>query len=140
MKTWLTPTAVENKFIPNEAVSTCYAVACNCSKANEYERRLGLEGEYGTNWQGLGYVYHKEKDCGTASHQHLTVEKGNLTYLKEGNLNAQLYSDSKYEDPVKTLPIKEGQTIYWTTAMSQPTRTWHHQGKIIKAVDSKSMS
>jgi len=29
MKTWLTPTAVEDKFIPNEAVSTCYAVACD---------------------------------------------------------------------------------------------------------------
>lgn len=29
MKTWLTPTAVEDKFILNEAVSTCYAVACD---------------------------------------------------------------------------------------------------------------
>ena len=136
MKTWLTPTAVEDKFIPNEAVSTCYAVACDCSKANEYERLLGLEGEYGTNWEGIGKVYHKEKDCGTASSQTLTVEKGILTKLKEGNLNAQLYSDSNYKYPVKSLQITEGQTIYWTTAMSKPTRTWHHQGKVFHADDT----
>ena len=37
MKTWLTSTAVEDKFIPNEAVSTCYAVACDWSEANKYE-------------------------------------------------------------------------------------------------------
>ncbi len=139
MKTWLTPTAVEDKFIPNEAVSTCYAVACDCSKANKYEDKLGLKGEYGTNWQGIGKVYHKEKDCGTASNQTLTVKKGILTDLKEGNLNAQLYSDSKYEYPVKTLQITDGQTIYWTTAMSRPTRTWHHQGRVFH-VDDKTMS
>lgn len=44
MKTWLTPTAVEDKFIPNEAVSTCYAVACDWSEANKYEDRFGLKG------------------------------------------------------------------------------------------------
>ena len=28
MKTWLTPTAVEDKFIPNDAASTCYDITC----------------------------------------------------------------------------------------------------------------
>ena len=52
MKTWLTPTAVEDKFIPNEAVSTCYAVACDWSEANKYEDRFGLLGDSGSVWNG----------------------------------------------------------------------------------------
>lgn len=139
MKTWLTPTAVEDKFIPNEAVSTCYAVACDWSEANNYEDKLGLKGDSGINWEGIGKVLHSENGCGTASSQHLTVRNGILTKITEGTLNGQLYQDSNYSAPVNYLQIREGQTIYWTTAKSKPTRTWHHQGKVFH-VNDKTMS
>jgi len=138
MKTWLTPTAVEDKFIPNEAVSTCYALACDYDDANTYE-----------NWYfGKYNVIHGESGCGNAKNQKLTVENGNLTKLVElsngedhhiPDTVCTLYYDSYYRNRVKGgLPITLGTQVYWTTSSGKTT--WHHQGKIIKAVDSKSMS
>ena len=138
MKTWLTPTAVEDKFIPNEAVSTCYALACDYDDANTYE-----------NWYfGKYNVTHSEGGCGNPENQKLTVEKGNLTKLEELR-NGQddhipdtvctLYTNNRYNRPIKGgLAITLGTQVYWTT--SSGDTTWHHRGKIIKAVDSKSMS
>lgn len=140
MKTWLTPTAVEDKFIPNEAVSTCYAVACNYKDANTYERGLGREGPSGTNWQGLGYVLHTSDGCGTASSQKLTVKNGILTSIKEGNFNGHLYQDPEYNTPVNSLKVENGTMIYWTTTATKPKRTWHHQGVISHLNNSKSLS
>lgn len=143
MKTWLTPTAVEDKFIPNEAVSTCYAVACNWEDANTYERGRGIEGEYGNAYdrvsgEYVGRVLHSKDGCGTYSKQTLTVENGILTNIKEGDLNGHLYKDSNYTTKIPGLSIEDGTKIYWTTTSGN--RTWHHQGEIIKVVDHKTMS
>lgn len=144
MKTWLTPTAVEDKFIPNEAVSTCYAVACDYNAANTYEDSRGIKGDSGTtrDWvsgEWVGKVLHSKDGCGTASSQKLTVENGILTNIKEGNFNGHLYQDSNYTTEVGGLQIEEGTKIYWTTTATDPKRTWHHQGKVFH-VDDKSMS
>lgn len=144
MKTWLTPTAVEDKFIPNEAVSTCYAVACDWNEANNYEDSRGIKGDSGTafDWisnEWVGKVQHSDNGCGTASSQKLTVKNGLLTDLKEGNFKGHLYQDSNYTKPVNSLQVTEGTKIYWTTTATKPTRTWHHQGKVFH-VDDKTMS
>lgn len=143
MKKWLTPTAIEDKFIPNEAISTCYAVACNWEDANTYERGRGIEGKYGNAYdrvsgEWVGKVLHSKDGCGTYSKQTLTVKNGMLTNIKEGGLDGHLYQDSNYITEVPGLSINDGTKIYWTTTSGN--RTWHHQGKIIKAVDSKSIS
>ena len=150
MKTWLTPTAVEDKFIPNEAVSTCYAVACDWSKANIYEDNLGLKGSSGSIWNGhewIGYVEHGDGGCGKAESQVLVVNNGYIVSMKEvsndpshiSTTDCQLYNDSNYSSPAKGLAFTEGQRIYWTTTATKPTRTWHHQGKVFH-VDDKTMS
>lgn len=142
MKTWLTPTAIEDKFIPNEFVSTCYAVACDWEDANSYEKKLGVDGDYGQvliNGEWIGKVSHSENGCGNASKNHLTVKNGLLTDLKEGNFQGHLYQDPEYSIPVKSLQVKNGTKIYWTTTANDPTRTWHHQG-IVFHVDDKTMS
>lgn len=141
MKTWLTPTAVEDKFIPNEAVSTCYAVACDWSEANNYEDNLGLKGtsKFWQNGEWIGKVEHSKDGCGTASSQTLTVKNGILTNIKEGGLNGHLYQDSNYAPEVHGLKIEEGTKIYWTTTATDPKRTWHHQGTVFH-VDDKTMS
>lgn len=143
MKTWLTPTAVEDKFISNEAVSTCYAVACDYNDANTYEDMRGIKGPYGTayDWvshKWVGRVEHKKGGCGTYSNQTLTVKNGILTNIKEGTFNGHLYQDSNYTTEVEGLSINDGTKIYWTTTSGD--RTWHHQGKIIEVVDHKTMS
>lgn len=140
MKTWVTPTAVEDKFIPNEAVSTCYAVACDYNAASTYERSRGLEGtsSFWQNGEWIGKVKHSENGCGQYSSQTLTVENGILTNIKEGNFNGHLYEDSNYTTEVPGLSIEDGTKIYWTTTASG-NRTWHHQGKVFH-VDDKSMS
>lgn len=143
MKTWLTPTAVEDKFIPNEAVSTCYAVACNWEDANTYERGRGIEGKYGNAYdrvsgEWVGKVLHSKDGCGTYSSQTLTVKNGILTNIKEGDLNGHLYQDSNYTTEVEGLSINDGTKIYWTTTASG-NRTWHHQGKVFH-VDDTTMS
>ena len=143
MKTWLTPTAVEDKFIPNEAVSTCYAVACDYNDANIYEDRRGIKGPYGTAYDKVsgkfvGCVEHSENGCGKYSSQTLTVKNGILTNIKEGTLDGHLYENSNYITEVKGLQINDGTKIYWTTVSGN--RTWHHQGKIIEVVDHKTMS
>lgn len=144
MKTWLTPTAVEDKFIPNEAVSTCYAVACNYNDANTYEDHRGIKGPYGTAYdkvsgKWVGCVEHTEGGCGTYSNQQLTVKNGLLTKISENTFEGHLYSDPKYKNPATSLKIENGTKIYWTTTASG-NRTWHHQGKIIEVVDHKTMS
>lgn len=141
MKTWLTPTAVEDKFIPNEAVSTCYAVACDWSEANKYEDKFGLKGtsSFWQNGEWIGKVEHSENGCGTASSQKLTVKNGILTSIKEGNFNGHLYQDPEYNRPVNSLKVENGTMIYWTTTAKDPKRTWHHQGRVFH-VDDKSMS
>lgn len=144
MKTWLTPTAIEDKFIPNEAVSTCYAVACNWNDANTYEDSRGIKGGSGTayDWatgEWVGKVLHSKDGCGTASSQKLTVKNGILTSIKEGNFNGHLYQDPEYNTPVNSLKVENGTMIYWTTTAKDPKRTWHHQGRVFH-VDDKSMS
>lgn len=143
MKTWVTPTAIEDKFIPNEAISTCYAVACNWNDANIYEDYRGIKGHSGTafDWvsgKKVGRIEHSEGGCGTYSKQTLTVKNGILTNIKEGDLTGHLYQDSNYTTEVEGLSINNGTKIYWTTASGN--RTWHHQGTIIEIVDHKTMS
>lgn len=151
MKTWLTPTAVEDKFIPNEAVSTCYAVACDWSKANAYEDQFGLKGiDSFINDKGewVGKVLHTSGGCGKAESQVLVVNNGHIVSMKEvsndpthiATTNCQLYSDSKYSSPTSGLAFTEGERIYWTTTATNPKRTWHHQGVISHLNNSKSLS
>lgn len=140
MKTWLTPTAVEDKFIPNEAVSTCYAVACDWREADKYEEKLGIKGGYGYVWdsgshQYIGKVEHSEGGCGSYSSQTLTVKNGLLTNIEEKGLKGHLYSDPKYKIPAPSLKIENGTKIYWTTTASG-NRTWHHQGTVIHVNDT----
>lgn len=144
MKPWLTPTAVEDKFIPNEAVSTCYAVACDYNDANIYEDYRGIKGPYGNayDWvsrKWVGCVEHTEGGCGTYSNQTLTVKNGLLTKISENTFEGHLYSDPEYKKPATSLKIENGTKIYWTTTASG-NRTWHHQGKIIEVFDHKTMS
>lgn len=143
MKTWVTPTAVEDKFIPNEAVSTCYAVACDWKEADKYEEKLGVKGGSGSVWDygshtWIGRVEHSEGGCGTASNQTLTVKNGLLTNIRENSFEGHLYSDPEYKNPATSLEIENGTKIYWTTTASG-NRTWHHQGTVFH-VDDKSMS
>ena len=151
MKTWLTPTAVEDKFIPNEAVSTCYAVACNYNDANTYERGFGLEGTdsfINNNGEWIGKVLHTSDGCGKAENQVLVVNNGYIVSMKEvsndpnhiGTTDCQLYNGPDYSSPVSGLTFTEEQKIYWTTSATKPKRTWHHQGVISHLNSSKSMS
>lgn len=151
MKKWLTPTAVEDKFIPNEAVSTCYAVACDYDAANRYEDSKGLKGDSGTIWNGnefVGKVLHTSGGCGKAESQVLVVNNGYIVSMKEvsndpnhiGTTNCQLYTDRDYSSPTSGLTFTEGQRIYWTTSATDPKRTWHHQGVISHLNNSKSLS
>lgn len=151
MKTWLTPTAVEDKFIPNEAVSTCYAVACDWSEANKYEDKFGLLGDSGSVWNGhevLGKVQHGDGGCGKAENQVLVVNNGYIVSMKEvsndpshiATTNCQLYNDPDYKSPASGLAFTEGQRIYWTTTATDSKRTWHHQGVISHLNNSKSLS
>lgn len=150
MKTWLIPTAVEDKFIPNEAVSTCYAVACDYEAANGYERSHGIYGSSGSVWNGsdfIGRVAHTSKDCGKAENQVLVVNNGYIVSMKEvsndpnhiATTNCQLYNDPDYNSLAQGLAFTDGQRIYWTTTASG-NRTWHHQGVISHLNDSKSLS
>lgn len=140
MKTWVTPTAVEDKFIQNEAVSTCYAVACDWKEADKYEEKLGVKGGYGSVWdygshQWVGRVEHSEDGCGSYSSQTLTVKNGLLTNIEEKGLKGRLYSDPEYKTPAPSLKIENGTKIYWTTTASG-NRTWHHQGTVIHVNDT----
>lgn len=128
MKKWLTPTAIEDKFIPNEAISTCYAVACDWSEANNYEDKLGVKGGSGSVWDYgsnklIGCVEHSEGGCGTASNQQLTVKNGLLTKISENKFESHLYSDPEYKIPATSLKIEHGTKIYWTTTATEPKRT-----------------
>lgn len=151
MKTWLTSTAVEDKFIPNEAVSTCYAVACNYKDANAYEDRFGLRGTesfYNDKGEWIGKVLHTSDGCGNPESQVLVVNNGYIVSMKEvsnnpnhiATTNCQLYNDPDYNSPVPGLAFTEGQKIYWTTTATKPKRTWHHQGVISHLNNSKSLS
>ncbi|WP_270469439.1 hypothetical protein [Catenibacterium mitsuokai] len=151
MKTWLTPTAVEDKFIPNEAVSTCYAVACDWSEANKYEDRFGLKGTdsfINDKGEWVGKVLHTSGGCGKAENQVLAVNNGNIVSMKEvsndpnhiATTACQLYTDSNYSSPAPGLAFIDGQRIYWTTTATKPKRTWHHQGVINHLNNSKSLS
>lgn len=151
MKTWLTPTAVEDKFIPNEAASTCYALACDYNAANTYEDSKNLRGSSGSFWNGkewIGYVEHGDKGCGKAENQVLVVNNGYIVSMKEvsndpthiATTNCQLYNDHDYNSPASGLTFTEGQRIYWPTTATNPKRTWHHQGVISHLNNSKSMS
>ena len=110
-----------------------------------YEDKLGVKGGSGSVWDYgsnklIGCVEHSEGGCGTASSQQLTVKNGLLTKISENKFEGHLYSDPEYKIPATSLKIEHGTKIYWTTTATEPKRSWHHQGKIIKAVDSKSMS
>lgn len=103
----------------------------------------GIKGPYGTAYDKVsekfvGCVEHTKDGCGTYSSQTLTVKNGILTNIKEGTLDGHLYENSNYITEVKGLSINDGTKIYLTTTSGN--RTWHHQGKIIKVVDHKTMS
>mgnify|MGYP006979024654 FL=1 len=132
MKKWMTPTAVEENFLANNTVSTCYKIACNTDVANNVE----------WSFYGLSSVahYHRKEFCGNAEHQVLVTNKKNeIVGMKElhadnGVLDCTLYTDVKYDKEMAPSDISKhiGKTVYWKTHTGAwpVTIEYHHQGTV----------
>lgn len=137
MKKWLIPTAVEENFLANNTVSTCYKIACNTEAANKVEKIF----------YPIGSTAHKHRPdfCGNAEHQVLvTNNKNEIVGMKElhadeGVLDCTLYTDVKYDKEMAPSDISNhiGNTVYWKTHTGAwPLKIeYHHQG-IVQLVDA----
>ena len=137
MKKWMTPTAVEENFLANNTVSTCYKIACNTEAANSVEKIFYPIGHT--------IIYHRGNYCGNAENQVLvTNEKNEIVGMKElhadeGVLDCTLYTDVKYDKEMAPSDISKhiGKTVYWKTHTGAwpVTIEYHHQGTV-KLVDA----
>lgn len=132
-RTYETPTACAEEFMPNEYVAVCWGVACDVSWANDYEQKYGF-------WDG-GNVSHASDHCGNSSNQVIydrdnngvgeaMVETGTDGL---GTLDCAIYKNyneysGRFTDPISASQVKVGDLIYWTT--SSGNRTWHHRGTV----------
>ena len=125
MKKWVTPRASQEDFVANNAVSTCWKVACDTEAAQQVERGP--------------FPYHNPKHCGNPDNQVIVTDKnGNVTGLKEinsdfgqgGQLNCTIYTDVSYSQKATPKSINDyvGKKIYWTNMATR--RTFHHQGTV----------
>lgn len=132
MKKWMTPTAVEENFLANNTVSTCYKIACNTDAANNVEKSF-----YPHSYQGH---YHRPDFCGNAEHQVLVTNKKNeIVGMKElnadnGVLDCTLYTDVSYNKEMAPSDITKyiNKKVYWkthTTFLIFDTE-YHHQGTV----------
>ena len=132
MKKWMTPTAVEENFLANNTVSTCYKIACNTDAANNVEK----------SFYPAGYRahYHRGNYCGDAEHQVLVTNKNNeIVGMKElnadnGTLDCALYTDVNYNKEMSPSKISDyvNKKIYWKTETTFLfiTTEYHHQGTV----------
>ena len=126
-KTWVTPSARVEKFVANEYVAACWAVACDIP--NRENKGIGTDAFNES-------VKHGVKECGQISHQYLKLdEKGNPIAMKETNtqgmgvLECKVYTGADYQTQVTDLStISPGDYIYWTSA--HDSRVWHHHGSV----------
>lgn len=132
-RTYETPMACAEEFMPNEYVAVCWGVACEVNAANSVERH------YYRNPVQAG-VTHDDAYCGQTSHQWLVDSDNNnvaesMTEINTdglGNLTCTIYTGADYQTVRDISTVKSGQYIYWTT--SSGNRTWHHQGKVSDTV------
>lgn len=132
-KEWCLPKAVVEEFATNEYLNTCWGVACNTDKANDWEEKNN-----NTQYEDLG-VRHQLEHCGRQTNQVLKDINSDGTFDKMieigtdglGNLNCTLYTDDSYEHKKKNFKkIYIGTPLYWTTKANDG-RIWHHQGTVI---------
>lgn len=127
-RTYETPVACVEKFMPNEYVAACWGVACDWSWANQYEQNHH-------NWHN-GDISHAADHCGNSSNQVIMdynddgigdrmIETGTDGL---GNLNCTIYTDANYRNTINVSTVQIGQEIYWTTRSG--SRTWHHKGTV----------
>lgn len=132
MKKWLIPKAVEENFLADNTVSSCYRIACNTKAANSVEKIIYPE-DY------LAH-YHRGNYCGNADHQVLvTNDKNEIVGMKElnadkGVLDCTLYTDGNYNKEMAPSKINDyvNKTIYWktTTKFVLFNIEYHHQGTV----------
>lgn len=132
MKKWMTPTAVEENFLANNTVSSCYKIACNTEAANSVEKTFYP--------YGYDAHYHRGNYCGNAEHQVLVTNKKNeIVGMKElnddnGVLDCTLYTDGNYNKEMAPSKISDyvNKTIYWktTTKFVIFDIEYHHQGTV----------
>lgn len=137
MKKWMTPTAVEENFLANNTVSTCYKIACNTDDANNVEKSFYP--------RYFALHTHRPDFCGKAEHQVLvTNEKNEIVGMKElhadkGVLDCTLYTDVKYDKEMAPSDISNhiGNTVYWKTHTGAGLLKieYHHQG-IVQLVNA----
>ena len=137
MKKWTTPMAVEENFLANNTVSTCYKIACNTEAANNVEK----------SFYPIGSSVHKHRPdfCGNAEHQVLVTNKKNEIvgmkelHADEGVLDCTLYTDVKYNTEMAPSDISKhiDHTVYWKTHTNVgPLKIeYHHQG-IVQLVNA----
>ena len=126
-KTYETPVACAEEFMPNEYVAVCWGVACKVGPANDYEASIHNSAQD-----------HRTEYCGTTGHQWLTDSNNDGTpeRMSEidtdglGTLACTIYTDGSYSKRGNISEVEVGDYIYWTTSSGTGwnRRTWHHQG------------
>ncbi len=132
-RTYETPMACSEEFMPNEYVAVCWGVACDVGWANNHEQRYGF-------WDG-GNVSHASDHCGNSSNQVIydrdndgvgeaMVETGTDGL---GTLGCTIYTgynerNGQFTGRISASEVHIGQEIYWTTRSG--SRTWHHKGTV----------
>ena len=126
-RTYETPMACSEEFMPNEYVAVCWGVACSTNEANRYEASIHNSAQD-----------HRGEYCGTTGHQWLTDvdNDGTPERMSEigtdglGTLACTIYTDGTYGQRGNISEVEVGDYIYWTTSAGsgRDRRTWHHQG------------
>ena len=136
---WGSPRIVVEQFAPNEYVAACWGVACDTSSANRYEQTHGPH--RGETWYDNYGCTHGSTNCGRSSNQVIYDDNndGSADRMVEvgtnglGTLACTIYSDANYTSQIAVSSVSPGDTIYWTTAVSDG-RVWHHVGTVYASV------
>ena len=135
---WETPRIEIEAFEANEYVAACWYVGGNWGAANEIEKTMKPTNpnKNGKNNYTDGQT-HDAAHCGTSGNQVIVTDDNNVaigmyeinstTGVKE--LSCTLYTDVDYKTLLPYSEVEIGDTIYWTTAISNGT-TWYHQGLV----------
>ena len=127
LRKWETPRAEVEEFMPNEYCSVCWGVACNITKANEYDK------------DNAG-IFHDNDHCGRLTNQVIRDIDGDGTadIMQEigtdglGTLECEIFTSGSYRRKRDIDTVHPGDYIYWTTEAGswRDKRVWHHQGMV----------
>ncbi|MGN0313333.1 MAG: hypothetical protein ACI4EG_00930 [Fusicatenibacter sp.] len=137
-RNWERPSVMVQEFEANEYVAACWYVACNWEAANAVEKTMSPTNpnNNGRNNYTDGQT-HDAAHCGTSGNQVIVTNSSNVatgmyeinstTGVKE--LTCTLYTDASYKTSMAYSSVEIGDTIYWTTNLTNGT-TWYHQGLV----------